>query len=219
MEQSTAAQMQGASAYGYGSGYDPLLLKAIGDGFCDLSKQVGEVACSVGTKVGDAECNILKNAGDISHRESAHLSAVERDLQNRVHETRQILTQLIADKTDRVLDRVDRDTAEVKSQLYAFERMAAEKFCEVKTEGLKNTQAILDVLAKNKLDEKNEIIESLRHERSHDKYHHQFALQNQELNYIRQSINSIEQDQRFSSKTVTFGNGNKTGTSQNANQA
>lgn len=169
-----------------------LLEKSLGDGFCDTAKSIGEVKC----EIGKSECEILKNAGDIAHRNTIALSSLERNLQKEI--------ALEGDKT--------------RTQLYAFERAAAEEFCKVKTEALLNTQKILDRLSADKLDEKQEIIDSLRHERYADKHNHLFALQNQELAFLKQSINSVEQNQRFSSKTVQFGAGNVAIPTQTANQ-
>ncbi len=195
------------------------------EGICDLRRDVakceadvkdtihnqslafGAEFCSLGKKVGEVECTILKNAADIAHRDSLHLASVERDLQNRVHESRQVLTALISDKTDNI-----------KDQLRAFEMSASEKFCSVKTEIKDSERRILDRLYADKLDEKNEIIESLRHERNNDRFNYQFGLQNAEINYMKQMMGSIEQNQRFSSKTVQFGTGNLAGTAQTANQ-
>ncbi len=88
----------------------------------------------------------------------------------------------------------------------------------MKADGRDNTRLILDRLYADKLDEKNEVIESLRHERYADRHAHQIALQNYELASLKQMINSVEQTQRFSSKTVQFGTGNLAGTAQTANQ-
>lgn len=169
-----------------------LLEKSIGDGFCDTAKSIGEVKC----EISKSECEILKNAGDIAHRNTIALSSLERNLQKEI--------ALEGDKT--------------RTQLYAFERAAAEEFCKIKTEGLLNTQKILERLSADTLDRKNDRINELMHDKTHSAYTHQFALQNAHLDYLKQSINSIEQNQRFSSKTVQFGAGNVAIPTQTANQ-
>jgi len=178
----------------------------------------GTEFCAVNKSIHEAECNVIKNDNDIAHRNTIHLNSVERDLQNRILENRQVLTSIIGDKTDRVLDRIDREAIDLKNQLRAFEMSNAEKFCELKTEGFKNTQKILDELAKNKYDAIKDELDETRLSKYHDKSGYQFALQNQEIASLKQMINSVEQNQKFSSKTVQFGTGNLAGTAQTANQ-
>lgn len=170
--------------------------EALGNGFCEVEKSIG-----------DASCENIKSQGEISHRNTIHLNSVERDLQNRILENRAIITKEIGDKTDRLRD-----------QSYSFERSISEKLCEIKAEAKDNTRLILDRLTSDKLDEKQEIIDSLRHERSHDRHNHAFAMQNMEIASLKQMLNSVEQSQRFSSKTVQFGAGNVAIPTQTANQ-
>lgn len=213
----TRNEMYGTSGYGV-SGTDPLawmaanqtadlrrdvakseadLSKQIGEAECRILSEVGDAECGILSKVGEAECTLLKSQADIAHRNTIHLNSVERDLQNRILENRQISTKELND----------------------VERSLSEKLCDIKADAKDNTRLILDRLYADKLDEKNEIIESLRHERSHDRHAHAFALQNQELSYLKQMINSVEQTQKFSSKTVQFGAGNVAIPTQTANQA
>ena len=195
-----------STAYLSTSGNDALTSVAA-NGICDLRRDVakseadikeavGRGFCETLKSIGDAECAISKNAMDIAHRSTIHLNSVERDIQNRVLENRQVFT----------------------AELNQLERSLSEKLCDIKSDGRENTRLILDRLTQDKLDEKNEIIDSLRHERAHDKYAHLFALQNQELSSLKQMINSVEQTQRFSSKTVQFGAGNVAIPTQTANQ-
>lgn len=167
----------------------------------------GQEFCGVNKSIHEAECAIIKNDCDIAHRNTIQLNSVERDLQNQILSNRSILLKEVGDKTDRVLDRMN-----------GFERETYSKFHQLEVSGLKNTREILDRLSSDKLDEKNSEILKLRTRGDRDHYSNQFALQNQEINYLKQMLNSVEQNQRFTSKVVTFGNGNITPTTQTSNQ-
>jgi len=175
--------------------------------FCLTNKNIGDGFCSTLKAIGDSECSIIKNESDIAQRATIHLNSVERDLQNRILENRAILLQDNATKTDRVLDRMNE-----------FERSNAEKLCDIKSQIKDSERRILDQMCADKLDEKNSLIAELRAEKTCNSYNHQFALQNQHLDYLKQMINSVEQNQKFSSKVVQFGAGNLAGTAQTANQ-
>lgn len=143
-----------------------------------------------------------------------NLANAERDLQNRIHETRiealktnTDLSRYLADKTDSVKDRMT-----------AFERNVDLQFCDIKSENFKNTQKIIDSIASNKYDAIKDKLDETRLECSNMKFSNNFALQNQEVANLKNMINSIEQTQRFSSKTVQFGAGNVAIPTQTANQ-
>lgn len=211
-----------------------------GNHFCEIEKSIGDAECNVSRKIGDAECSInknvddvenhlidrmgtyaadnFKNQSDIAQRYTGQLNAAERDLQNRIHENRFVLTKEIGDKNDRTIDTLGRDFTDVKNQLRYFEASNAEKFCDLKTQGLLNTQKVLDELAKNKYDALKDELDEERSKRHFDKYASDFALQSQDINYLKQMISSVEQTQKFSSKTTQFGTGNLAGTAQTANQ-
>jgi hypothetical protein len=215
--------------------------EALLEGFCETEKSVGDAECSIIKTVGDAECSINKNVdeaesrivdrlgtyaydaakdrSDIAQRYSAQLNAVERDLQNRVHENRQVLTKEIADKADRTTDLLRGDVIDVKNQLRSFETSAAKSFCDLETQGLKNTTKILEKLAADKYDALKDELDEERSKRHFDRYASNFNLQAQEMNYLKNMLNSVEQNQRFSSKTVQFGAGNVAIPTQTANQA
>ncbi len=213
---------------------------AVGEGFCGVEKSIGDAECAVIDKLGNYAADNFKNQSDIAQRQSdwlgtysrdnfknqsdiaqrqgAALNSVERDLQNRIHENRMILTKEIGDKNDRTIDIFGRDILDVKNQLRYFETSTAEKFCRLETDGLKNTQKILDTLAANKYDALKDELDETRASKYADKYAHGFALQTQDINYLKQMINSVEQTQKFNSKTVQFGAGNVAIPTQTANQ-
>jgi len=205
------------------------LSKAIGDAECAIIKEVGDAECAIIKDLGDAEAKIVdrmgtyaqdnfKNQSDIAQRNLVALGAVERDLQNRVHENRAILLKEIGDKHERGVDIVNRDFVDLKNQLRWFEKDTAKEFCEVKEQALKNTAKILDTLAQNKYDALKDELDETRAHRHSDRYAHNFAIQNQEISSLKQLLNSVEQNQKFSNKTVQFGQGNLAGTAQTANQ-
>lgn len=249
METKSEAMYGGVNGYGYGNDYMSWLTAnqisevrrdvakseadikhMLGDGFCSIEKSIGDSECAISKEVGDAECNILRKVGDsaceaqkdrsdIAQRQSSHLSSVERDLQNRIHETRFILSKEIGDKNDRTIDILGAGLTDVRNQLRYFETSTAEKFCDLKTQGLLNTQKILDEMAKNKYDALKDELDETRAYRHADKHAYNFALAQNEINSLKAMVNSVEQTQRFSSKTVQFGAGNVAIPTQTANQA
>lgn len=208
--------------------------------FTSLEKSIGDVKSTIGIEVGEAECAIIdrmgtyasadiKNASDIAQRQSDALNSFERDLQNRVHETRQILSSEISANSARIQDvtlasanrlgdKSDAQYADIKNQLRYMETDSIKQFAALEVAGLKNTAAILEVLSANKYDALKDEVDSIRADRYADKHSYGFALQNQELTYLKNMIGSVEQTQRFGSKTVQFGTGNTSGTAQTANQ-
>jgi hypothetical protein len=216
-------------------------------GHSSIAREVSNGTCSILSKIGDSECSIIdrmgnyaqdnfKNQSDIASRTTGQLTDLERDIQNRIHETRFLLSKEISDKTggiqdklshktdwltariEKVSDKADGQFADVKNQLRNFETSVYKQFCNLETEGLKNTSKILETLAANKYDALKDEVDAIRADRYADKYGFNFALQNQELSYLKQMINSVEQTQKFGSKTVQFGTGNTAGTALTANQ-
>jgi hypothetical protein len=212
------------------------ILTRVGDNEARLGALVSHAEGTITTEVNDAECAIIdkmggvaadlnKNLSDIALRQAVALNEVERDLQNRIHESRQIATKELSDatrylemKTERVSDKSDAQFANAIRQLSSFEISVAKQFGALEVEGLKNTSKILETLSANKYDALKDEVDAIRADRYADKYGYNFALQNQELNSLKQMINSVEQSQRFGSKTVQFGTGNLAGTAQTANQ-
>lgn len=217
-----------------------ILLMRAGDSEARLSALVASGEGKVITEVNDAESTLLdkmgdiaydnaKNHSDIASRQASALTSMERDLQNRIHENRSYILKEIGDKSSRTEDIINNNALRVadqssaqfgdlKNQLRYFEVSTTEKFGRLETEGLKNTSRILETIAANKYDALKDEVDAIRSDRYADKYGYNFALQNQELNYLKNMIGSVEQNQRFGSKTVQFGTGNTAGTAQTANQ-
>ncbi len=206
-----------------------VLNENIGDAECSILKEVGDAECAILSEVGTAKAQIVdrmgtyaqdnfKNQSDIAQRNLIALNAVERDLQNRVLENRSILSREIVDRHERAVDIFTRDIGDVKNQLRWFEKDTAREFCEVKTQALQNTERILSQMAANKYDALKDELDETRACRHSDRYASNFALQNQDINYLKQMIGSVEQNQKFANKTVQFGTGNLAGTAQTANQ-
>lgn len=197
---------------------DSAILREVANSNCDILSKVGDTRSAIVDRMGTYAQDNFKNQSDIAQRNFTALTAMERDLQNRLHETRFLLSKEVSDKTDRVSDKSEVQFENLKDQLRYFETSVSKQFCNIETEGLKNTSKILETLAANKYDALKDEVDSIRADRYADKYGYNFALQSQELNSLKQMINSVEQSQRFGSKTVQFGAGNTAGTAQTANQ-
>jgi hypothetical protein len=195
-----------------------VILGKVGDVECNINKEVGDAECAIIDRMGTYAQDNFKNQSDIAQRQSAALASVERDLSNRIHESRFLLSKEISDKADRLADKNDSQFTDIKNQLRYFETSVAKQFCNLETEGLKNTSKILETLAANKYDALKDEVDAIRADRYADKYGYNFALQNQELTYLKQMIGSVEQNQKFASKTVQFGSGNRADVGQTANQ-
>ena len=200
-------------------------LAKIGESECSIIKEVNDAEMQIIDRLGGYAADNFKNQSDIASSIKGQLTDAERDIQNRLHETRFLLSKEISDsakyleaKTERVSDKSDLQFSNIKDQLRYFETSVAKQFCHLETEGLKNTSKILETLSANKYDALKDEVDAIRADRYADKYGFNFALQNQELNSLKQMIGSVEQTQKFGSKTVQFGTGNLAGTAQTANQ-
>jgi hypothetical protein len=184
----------------------------------DSVKNASDIAIASTLSQGQATAQILKNQADVAAVAAAQATQFERDLQNRVHESRMILTKEIGDKTTRLADLSAANFTDVKNQLFGSELSNAKSFAHLEAEGLRNTAKILDTIGVNKYDALKNDLEALRASCYADKSHFGFALQNQEIASLKQMINSVEQTQKFASKTVQFGAGNVAIPTQTANQ-
>lgn len=218
METTTTTSMERGYGY-YNHGSD----------FCELEKSVAGVESRLIDRLGTYAHDNTKNHSDIAQHSSAQMTGFERDLQNRVHETRNILTKEIGDKASRtediinnnalrVSDQINGQFTDIKNQLRYMETDSIKQFAALDVAGLKNTSKILETLSANKYDALKDEVDAIRADRYADKYGYNFALQNAELSSLKQMINSVENTQRFGSKTVQFGTGNTSGTAQTANQ-
>ncbi len=195
---------------------EALLSKAVSD---------GEHFCSLGKEIGDAECAILTAVKDDGSMTRLNLSNAERDIQNRIHEARleslktnMEVSRYLADKTDAVKNRIEGFERNVDMQFQATALSIEKSVAAAALAGEVNTRTILQKLDADKLDEKNQKINELLNERCADRYGYQFGLQNQEIANMKQLLGSIEQTQKFSSKSVQFGTGNVAIPTQTANQ-
>lgn len=145
-------------------------------------------------------CMLDKHLGDVEARTSNHLAAMERDLQNRIFESqKEALEAKCA-----ILEKVGSEASATRKEI-----------CEVKETVKDSTQLILQRLYDNKLDEKNDIIADLREQNESGKYSLLFSNQ---LNEVKQLVNSVEQNQRFTSKVNQFWAWNVATPTQVANQ-
>lgn len=193
---------------------------ATGDADAYASTIMGQVAAlgvavtENATEVAEAEAELSKVILSDGSLTRMNLANAERDLQNRIHDTR-----LEALKTNTELSRYLADkTDAVKERLTGFERNVDMQFQSASIIAEKNTRLLtekLDAIERRSL--KDELDET-RLELLSGKSASNFALQNQEIASLKNMINSVEQTQRFSSKTVQFGAGNVAIPTQTANQ-
>lgn len=182
-------------------------IQAARDGAAEDAKHIVDILCQ-GEKA-------------IMHKISDNLAATkdaETRLGDKVMGNRFELSQV----QSKLIERLDYETDIVKERLNGFERSVDKQFCEVKENIKDSERRILDRLTSDKLDEKNNIIDELRHERRQSELifsqkEQQLAFSNQ-LNLINSMLNDLSQNQKFNSKVVQFGAGNLAGTAQTANQ-
>lgn len=183
--------------------FTPIIMNTVAELRRDVAKSEADIKAFEAHEFCDLGKTVL-NDGSITR---LNLANAERDLQNRIHETR-----VEALKTNTELSRYLADKSEqIKERLTNFERSVDDKFCGIKTEIKDSERRILDKLT-------SETIDSLRHEKYADRHAYQFGLQNQEIANLKNMINSVEQHQKFSSKVTQFGAGNVALPTQTANQ-
>lgn len=107
------------------------------------------------------------------------------------------------------------NTIKIKDQMTDFHHCMDKNFCHTNSEALKNTQNIIDRLAADKLDEKNDIIAQLRakQDRLEDNIHF-----GDNLTAIKSQIWELNQNQKATQQTIQFGQGNLAGQSNTNNQ-
>lgn len=218
-----------SSLFGRRHDDDHVLESTIANQVSDLRRDVGETEASLKDTIhvqslnhSQEFCTVNKNIGDSEARTSNHLANMERDLQNRIFESQKEALMANKDLTVRIMSE-SKDTNKnivdesrfTNKNIDDFKSETCENFCEVKTLIKDSTQTILKQLYDDKLDEKNSVIAELRAEnRAKDR---DLILAN-ELNGLKTLINSVDQNQRFYSKTVQFGAGNVALPVQTANQ-
>jgi hypothetical protein len=161
----------------------------------------------------------IKALTDQASATLAQMTSFERDTNNRIHENRWLTTKEIHDQADLVSSKAADSFIDIKNQLRGIELAQATQFGELKYEGLKGTTTILEKLGADKYDNMKDKIDALREECERGKWNLGLALQNAEISSMKNMINSVDQNQRFTSKTVQFGAGNVATPTQTANQA
>ncbi len=162
-----------------GNGYACELLQAISDARLQSCETEGEIKDAI-------QRLQLENTVNFRAAES-NMCSVERTLTFR-------LTEIEKENL--------RTEGRISNRINDFERSVDEKICTLRTEAKDNTRVILDRLSADKLDEKNELIDELRHSNRHKD---QTLLFSNQLNELKSMVNSVEQNQRISSKIVQFG--------------
>jgi hypothetical protein len=219
---------------------------AQGDADALASTMMGNIAALTAsvaenaTEVAEATTDLTKSILTEGSMTRFNLANVERDLQNRIHEARvealktnTELSRYLADKSDGIKERltgfernVDMNFRDVlidaEKNAAAITLNAEKNAAAIALAGERNTRIITDKLdaierrsLKDELDETR--LDNLWN-RFNSNVNSNFALQNQEIASLKNMINSVEQTQRFSSKTVQFGAGNVAIPTQTANQ-
>lgn len=182
-------------------------MMSLGHQVAELRKDIGDVECGIKESIlsqslsnGQEFCAVNKNISDHAHRNVIEILT-----------NRSALKDVECNFSNKMSDEI----SIVKAQINSFQRDTDHQFCEVKSLIKDSTAIIMKQLADDKLDEKNDEIAKLRskNERLEDRF-----IISQELNGLKTMINSVEQNQRFNSKTVQFGTGNVALPTQTANQ-
>lgn len=193
---------------------DGCLEEVIANGVHQIGRDVPEVKNAIADKVNAAMAQDNANARSMEHM----VCATERNL---AEGQREVLRDVVQNRFEgvqsenRIIRQIDAETDIIKERLTNFERSTDKQFCETNMNIKDSERRILDRLYSDKLDEKNDEIARLRAKCARTEDVLSFSNQNNEL---KSMINSIAQEQRFSSKTVQFGTGNLAGTAQTANQ-
>lgn len=211
MEQSYNTQATGPNGYGYAGSDYGLYCMSLAHQIAELRREIGETECGIKEDIhaqslahSNEFCNVNKNVTDNAHRNVIEtltnrsvLEGVKCDLDKSILETRSILAE-----------KVDRETDVIKERLNGFERQVAESFCTVRGEIKDSERRILDRLTSDKLDEKNETIDRLRHENRHNDIRFMVQGIGNEVGNLKQMFNSFEQNQYAKSVIKQSGVGN-----------
>lgn len=214
MENRTEFQNSGFGGLGLGAGYGSsadygIYCMSLAHQIAELRREGGESECGIKESIHAQSlmhskefCDTNKNVADGAVRNLIATKDATCVLDKSILESRQILAE-----------KIDRESDLIKLQLNNFERQVAENFCQVRTEAKDNTQKILDKMSYYEDRRKDDIIDELRHDKRHLT---QLSLFSNEMNSIKSMINSIEQKQEVTNKSIIFGNGsNSTKTTTN----
>lgn len=171
--------------------------------FCALNQHIADArlqSCETEARIKDAIQRLQIEENDNFNQLEMQVTSSERNLHNNIVEVR--VDALKAET--RLADRITN-----------FERSTDEKFCNIKGEIKDSTRLILDRLTSDKIDEKNDEIAELR---ACNRAKGQELLFSNQQNKLESMINSIAQEQKFSSKLTQFGVGNVAIPTQTANQ-
>jgi len=226
--------------YGYGSGYGDLygkLIDRMGTYAAFDAKDKSDIAQRQSSDFFASQALISKDFCDTAAADSlqnaigmkaltdatagnlAQMTAFERDTNNRLHETRWLLAKETQDNARFVMTDAHNNLLDIKTDVSDLSKYTADGITNTRLDAQNNTARILHQMGDDKYDNMKDKIDALRERREEDRYRHGLALQSQELNSLKQMINSVDQNQQFASKTVQFGTGNTSGTAQTANQA
>lgn len=191
---------------GCGDCFAPIIMDNVASMRRDIAKTEADIkeALAAQTQFQAGQfCDIGKSVQSEGALTRLSLTNAERDLQNRIAETR--LEALNTAK-------------QVNDRITAFERNADMQFRDVFINIEKNTQKIIDKVAHNMETSLRDELEKERIGRLRDGFGSNFALADQRISNLSNMINSIDQTQKFGSKVTQFGAGNVATPVQTANQ-
>lgn len=197
------------SHHGYGHGYANDCM-SLAHQIAELRAQVGQTECGIKESIlsqslsmGKDFCDTNKNVSDNAGRGMIEILTNRYTLGQNILESRSVINE-----------KVDREADVIKERLTGFERNVDENFCSIRNEIKDSERRILERLALDKLDEKKEIIDELRHDNRHLK---QLNLFSNDISILKSMINSIEQKQEVTNKSIIFGNGSNSTTTKTNN--
>lgn len=193
---------------------DNCLDEMIANGVQRLQHDVPEVKNAIADKVNAAMAQDNANARSMEHMicgTERNLAEGQREIQRDVVQNRFEGVQ----SENRIIRQIDTETDIIKERLTNFERSTDKQFCETNMAIKDSERRILDRLTSDKIDEKNDLIAELRAKCARTEDTLSFSNQNNEL---KSMINSVLQEQKFSSKVTQFGLGNVALPTQTANQ-
>lgn len=207
---------------------DSCLEEMIANGVQRLQHDVADQSSKVGDKINAAMAQDNANARSMEHMICAterNLAEGQREVQRDVVENKHVIKdaqcsierEVMQNRVDllktesKLIERLDYETDIIKERLNGFERSVDHQFCDVKGNIKDSERRILDRLTADKLDEKNNIIDELRHERRQSELifsqkEQQLAFSNQ-LNLLHSQLIDLSQNQKATNQAINFGTG------------
>lgn len=180
-----------------------LLLGRRDHGDCDRDKFVNVLAAE---NIADLRKETTENRADIID----NLRQVQSDLKGKICDSEKEAMKAGFEAKVSILE----TRSELQSKVCEVGHTVREAKCEIEDKIQLSTAAILKQLHEDKLDEKNDIIEQLRHRNLFHEQNQIFANQFNSINSVLSHI--LMQDQKQGNKTIQYGLGNVATPTNNA---